>query len=444
MMKLGLFLNGGGHHVAAWRDPSVPKGAAGSIAHYAEVARLAERGRFDMLFNADSQSTFGPDDPEVWSRTTAATRPEPITLFAALSMVTTHIGLVATATTTYGDPFHVARFFATLDLVSGGRAGWNLVTSSAASEALNFGFDAHMPHAARYMRAREFAEVVTGLWDSWEDDAFINDKEAGLSFDPAKLHFLNHMGKFFKVRGPLNVPRSPQGRPVIVEAGQSDVGRELAGETAEVVFTVQQRLDDGRDFAADVKRRAQKYGRSPDDVKIMPGVLVVVGATRAEAEAKYESLQALIHPDQGVKTLSDLLGTDISKYPLDGPLPDVPLTNSQQGRQKVVIDLARRENLTIRQLYKRVAGQRAHRIVCDTAERIADSLEEWYRTGAADGFNIMPLTFPEGLRDFVDQVIPELQRRKLFRIEYEGTTLRGNLGLRRPVNRWAAGQQAAQ
>ena len=444
MMKLGLFLNGGGHHVSAWRDPSVPEGAPASIKHYAEVAQLAERGRFDMLFNADSQSTFGPDDPDVWSVTTAATRPEPITLFAALSMVTSHIGLVATATTTYGDPFHVARFFATLDLVSGGRAGWNLVTSSAASEALNFGFDAHIPHAERYVRAREFAEVVMGLWNSWEDDAFIYDKASGRSFDPAKLHFLNHQGKYFKVRGPLNVPRSPQGRPVIVEAGQSDVGRELAGETAEVVFTVQQRLDDGRDFYADVKRRAQKYGRSPDDVKIMPGVLVVVGATRAEAEAKYESLQSLIHPDHGVKTLSDLLGTDISKYPLDGPLPDVPLTNSQQGRQKVVIDLARRENLTIRELYKRVAGQRAHRIICDTGSKIADSLEEWYRAGAADGFNIMPLTFPEGLRDFVDHVVPELQRRGLYRKEYEGTTLRENLGLRRPANRWVGGRQAAQ
>ncbi len=444
MIKLGLFLNGGGHHVAAWRDPSVPPGAAADIRFYAEVARLAERGRFDMLFNADSQSTFGPDDPDVWARTTAATRLEPITLFSALSMVTSHVGLVATATTTYGDPFHVARFFATLDLVSGGRAGWNLVTSSAASEALNFGFDAHIPHAERYVRAREFAEVVMGLWDSWDDDAFIYDKEAGLSFDPAKLHFLNHQGKYFKVRGPLNVPRSPQGRPVIVEAGQSDVGRELAGETAEVVFTVQQRLDDGRDFAADVKRRAQKFGRRPEDVKIMPGVLVVVGKTREEAERKYKSLQSLIHPDQGLKTLSDLLGTDVSKYPLDGPLPDVPLTNSQQGRQKVVIDLARRENLTIRELYKRVAGQRAHRIVCDTAERIADSLEEWYRAGAADGFNIMPLTFPDGLRDFVDGVIPELQRRKLFRIEYEGTTLRENLGLSRPASRWAAGRAAAQ
>ncbi len=444
MIKLGLFLNGGGHHVAAWRDPAVPIGAAADIGFYAEVARLAERGLFDMLFNADSQSTFGPDDPDVWSRTTAATRPEPITLFAALSMVTRHIGLVATATTTYGSPFHVARFFATLDLVSGGRAGWNLVTSSAASEAFNFGFDAHMPHAERYARAREFAEVVMGLWELWEDDAFIYDRAAGRSFDPAKLHFLDHEGPYFKVRGPLNVPRSPQGRPVIVEAGQSEVGRELAGETAEVVFTVQQQLADGRDFAADVKRRAQKFGRRPEDVKIMPGVLTVVGRTRAEAEAKYESLQSLIHPDQGVKTLSDLLGIDVSQYPLDGKLPDVPLTNSQQGRQKVVIDLARRENLTIRELYKRVAGQRAHRIICDTAEGIADSLEEWYRAGAADGFNIMPLTFPDGLRDFVDGVVPELQRRKLFRTAYEGTTLRDNLGLPRPAGRWAAGQAAAQ
>lgn len=436
MMKLGLFLSGPGHHVAAWRDPLVEADAGQSLRHYIEIAKLGERGRFDFLFNADSNSTFGPDDPNVWKRTTAALRLEPLTLMGALAAVTSHIGLVSTATTTYLEPFHVARLFASLDQLSGGRAGWNLVTSSAASEALNFSRDAHAPHAERYARAAEFVQVVTGLWDSWEDDAFVLDKAEGLFFDPAKLHMLNHKGKYFSVRGPLMTRRSPQGRPIIVQAGQSEAGRALAAATAEVIFTVQQEIEPAQEFYADIKQRAAKLGRAREHIAIMPGVMVIVGATRREAEAKYEALQALIHPALGVATLSDLVGVDLSAYPLDGQLPEVPLTNTQQGRQRVVIDLARREGLTIRQLYQRVSGARAHRSLYGTPTEIADSLEHWYRSGAADGFNIMALTFPQGLADFVDHVIPELQRRKLFRTEYEGPTLRENLGLPRPPNQW--------
>ena len=439
-MKLGLFLNGEGHHVAAWRDPDVRAGASQDFAHFAELARTAERGRFDMLFYADSQSTFGPDDPDIWKRGTAACKLEPITLFSALAVVTRHIGLVCTSSTTYGDPFHVARFFASLDRLSEGRAGWNLVTSSAASEALNFSHAAHVPHAERYVRAEEFVDVVLGLWNSWDDDALLGDKARGLYYDPAKLRFLNHRGRHFQVRGPLTVLRSPQGHPVIVQAGQSEEGRALAARTAEVIFTVQQDIAKAREFYADIKSRAQRYGRAPDEVKIMPGVLTVLGATRAEAEDKYGRLQSLIHPEHGVKILSDMVGIDLARYPLDGPLPDAPPSNTQQGRQKVVYELARRENLSIRELYKRVAGQRAHRTICGTAGEVADSLEEWFSTGAADGFNIMPLTFPRDLDEFVAGVVPELQRRGLYRADYEGTTLRDNLGLPHPGRRRRAAE----
>jgi alkanesulfonate monooxygenase len=441
MMKLGLFLHGPGQHIAAWRDPSVDAGAGMKLSHYIQLAQLGERGLFDFVFNADTQATFGPDDIEVWKRNTVSQRIEPLTLLGALAAVTKHIGLVATATTTYLEPFHVARIFASLDQLSEGRAGWNLVTSSAPAEALNFSHAAHAPHADRYDRAAEFAQVVLGLWDTWEDDAFLMDKAQGLFFDPAKLHVLNHKGRHFSVRGPLMIRRSPQGRRVIVHAGQSEAGRSLAAQTAEVVFSVEQDLVKAREFYADLKARAARHGRSPDSIKIMPGVQAVIGRSKAEAEDKYGRLQSLIHPEVGVAYLSEMMGTDVSGYPLDGPLPDLPLTNSQQGRQKVIVELARRENLTIRQLYQRVAGTRAHRTICGTAADIADSLEHWYKSGAADGFNILSLTYPHGLADFVDQVVPELQRRKLFRTAYEGKTLRENLGLPRPANRFAAREQ---
>jgi alkanesulfonate monooxygenase len=438
MMKLGLFLHGPGQHIAAWRDPASDPGAGMSLRHYVHLTQLGERALFDFVFNADTQATFGPDDVEVWKRNTVAHRIEPITLLGALAAVTQHIGLVATATTTYLEPFHMARMFASLDQLSEGRAGWNLVTSSAPAEALNFSHAAHAPHGDRYERAAEFVQVVLGLWDTWEDYAFAMDKAAGLFFDPEKLHMLNHKGKHFSVRGPLMIQRSPQGRPVIVHAGQSEAGRTLAAQAAEVVFSVEQDIEKARAFYADLKSRAAKHGRPPDSIKIMPGVQAVIAGSKAEAEDKYERLQSLIHPELGVAYLSEMLGTDISGYPLDGPLPEVPLTNSQQGRQKVIIELARRENLTIRQLYKKVAGTRAHRTICGTAGEIADSLEHWYRSGAADGFNILTPTLPEGFEDFVAQVVPELQRRGLFRTQYEGRTLRENLGLARPDNLRAA------
>ena len=434
-MRLGMFINGEGHHISGWRHPDSKAGAGQAIQHYVEMAHLAERGKFDMLFKADSQSTFGPDDINSWKRTTSASQFEPITMFAALAMVTKNIGLVATSSTTYNDPFHVARFFASLDLMSGGRAGWNLVTSSAASEAYNFSYDAHVPHEHRYERAREFVQVVMGLWECWEPDAYLGNKEEGLYFDPAKLHFLNHKGKHFKVRGPLTVMPSPQRRPVVVQAGQSEDGRDLAAETAEVLFAVQQKIESARDAYNNIKGRMAAKGRRPESLLIMPGVMPVIGRTREEAEAKFEELNKLILPEQGVPVLSDMVGTDLSKYPLDGPLPPKPPINTQQGRQAVVYEMAEREKLTIRQLYQKLTGQRAHRVVCGTAQSIADDLELWFKTGGADGFNLMPLTALHGLADIVDQLIPELQRRGLFRTEYEATTLRGNLGIPEPVAR---------
>jgi alkanesulfonate monooxygenase len=432
-MKLGAFLHPTGHHVAAWRHPRAQADGGVNFLHYAELARTAERGRFDMLFLADSAAVWEAS-PEALSRSPRSDHFEPLTLLSALAAVTARIGLVATVTTTYNEPFHVARKFASLDLLSGGRSGWNLVTSSNQAEAYNFSRDAHLAHAARYDRAREFAQVVLGLWDSWGDDAFVRDKASGRYFEPDKLNILDHNGRHFRVKGPLNVARSPQGRPVLVQAGSSEPGKDLAAETAEVIFTAHQTLADAMAFYADVKGRLDRYGRDPDHLKVMPGVFPVVGRTEQEAEDKFGELQELIHPEVGLSLLSGMLGgVDLSGYPVDGPLPDLPETNGGKSRQDLLVRLAHREGLTIRQLYLRIAGARGHRQIRGTPQTIADELEAWFRGGAADGFNIMPPMLPGSLDDFVGLVIPELQRRGLFRTEYEGRTLRENLGLPRPA-----------
>jgi len=435
MMKLGLFIQGGGHHVAAWRHPSTPYGASQSMAHYAEIAGLAERGRFDMIFFADSLVSFGPDDLDVWKRGAAVSRIEPVTMLSALSVLTQNIGLVATFSTSFIEPYYVARLFASLDKISGGRAGWNLVTSAAPSEPHSFSRTGHATAAERYARAGEFADVVIGLWNTWEDDAFIEDRENGLYFDPAKMHYLNHKGDHFQVRGPLNIRRSPQGHPVIVQAGQSEAGRQLAARTTEVIFSVQQQIEPARQFRDDIHARASRYGREPASIKIMPGVMPFVSPTRAQAQEKFEEMQSLIHPELGIRVISEMIGVDLRGYDLDGPLPEVKTIVGQSGRQQVVMDMARQENLSIRQVYQRVAGARAHRMIHGSPADIADDLEAWFKKGAADGFNIMPPLFPDGLKDFVDLVVPELQRRGLFRREYEGKTLRENLGLPFPAHR---------
>jgi alkanesulfonate monooxygenase len=437
-MRLGAFLLGAGHHVAAWRHPQARADGGLDFHHYRHLAQTAERGRFDMIFFADGLALWvRGKGGEAAGRFGQVASFEPLTLLSALSVVTEHIGLAATVSTTYNEPFHLARKFASLDHLSGGRAAWNLVTSATEAEAHNFSRARHMDHDLRYARAREFVEVATGLWDSWEDDALLYDKESGLFFDPEKLHSLHHQGSHFAVAGPLNIARPPQGHPVIIQAGSSDTGQDLAAQTAEVVFTAQQTLEEARAFYGGLKAKLALYGRSPDHLKIMPGVFPVIGRTPQQARDRYEQLQELIHPAVGLSLLSALVGADLSAYPLDGPLPDLPETNGQKSRLQLVSSQAQRENLTIRELYLAVAGARGHRTILGTPAQIADQLEEWFVGGAADGFNIMPPFLPGGLEEFVELVIPELQRRDLFRSEYEGTTLRENLGLPRPANRFS-------
>ena len=432
-LHLGAFLMATGHHIAAWRHPSVPRGAGVDLAHYRALARLAESACFDLLFIADSLAAA--EGPQA-ARMARSDLFEPLTLLAALSGATERIGLVATVTTSYHEPFSVARAFASIDQLSGGRAGWNLVTSDAAAEAGNFGRDSHLGHAERYARASEFQQVVNGLWDSWADDAFVRDQASGQYYRADGVRALDHRGDHFAVRGPLNVPRSPQGRPVLVQAGASPAGLGLAARSAEVVFTAQPDLASAQAFYGDLKRRAAAVGRCPDSLKIMPGVYVTVAATAAEARTKEAELRELVDPQVGIALLGRMLGNfDLSGYPADGPLPELPLTDSgQQSRQRLLTDLARRENLSLAQLGQRIAGGRGHLSLMGSAGEVADVLQDWFEQGAADGFNLMAPLLPGGLEDIVQHLVPELQRRGLFRDAYTGRTLREHLGLARPAN----------
>ncbi|KML56820.1 nitrilotriacetate monooxygenase [Burkholderia cepacia] len=444
-LHLGAFLYPTGHHIAAWRHPGSQADAGVDFHHYARLAQAAEAAKFDLVFLADGVGTRG-DDVEFLSRTAHSyvAQFEPLTLLSALAVVTERIGLVGTASTSFNEPFHIARKFASLDHISGGRAGWNLVTSSSAHEARNFNRDTHFDHAERYARAEEFADVVHGLWDSWDDDAFVRDRASGRFFDPEKRHVLDHRGRFFQVRGPLNVARPPQGHPVVVQAGSSPAGTRLAARTAEVIFTAQQTLDDAVAFYADVKGQLAAFGRDPDSLKIMPGVFPVVGRTESEAKEKFDALQSLIDPKVGLALVSGLTGGfDLSAYPLDGPIPPLPETNASKSRQALTIELARRENLTIRELYLRIAGARGHWQLVGTPEQIVDQLEERFVRYGADGYNVMAPTLPGGLDDFIALVLPELRRRGLFRSDYAGHTLREHLGLRRPVRDVAAAREAS-
>lgn len=437
-MRLGAFMTSPGQNSFAWCHPDVAPDFGVNIDEYANALRIAERGKFDMMFLADNQGVW---ERELASLGTAGTIAhfEPITLLSALAVLTRRIGLVATSSTSFNYPWHVARQFASLDHISRGRAGWNVVTSANEAEAYNFGFERHFGHAERYRRAEEFVDVVIGLWDSFEDDAFVYDKKTGRFFDPDKLHVLNHDGEHLKVRGPLNVPRTPQGRPVIVQAGSSPAGIELGARTAEVVFTAQTILPKARDFYATLKNRMDFYSRSPDELKVMPGLFPVAGRTRAEAEDKYALLRSLVDVDTALTSLSSSLGgIDLSGYALDDPMPELPHANGWQSRQQVILDKAHAKGLTLRETAIDVASTRGHQLIIGTAEDIADHMQEWFEAGAADGFNVGPQTLPGGLADFVDLVIPELRRRGLFRDEYEGATLRENLGLSRPANRFAA------
>lgn len=440
-IKLGAFLMQTGHHIAAWRHPGAQADAGVNIRHYADLARRAEAAKFDAIFLADAVGVRNSELDSL-SRTAHSDHFEPLTLLSALAMVTERIGLIATVSTTYNEPYHVARKFASLDHISGGRSGWNLVTSSGQGEAQNFNLDEHVDHARRYARAAEFHDVVLGLWDSWEDDAFVRDAASGQYFDPGKVHPLNHRGEHFRVRGPLNVARSPQGRPVVVQAGASPAGRDLAARTAEVIFVAHQTFDEAQAFYRDIKQRAQVYGRDPGQIKIMPGIFPVIGRSQEEAEEKFARLQDLIHPVVGVQLLSNMIGADLRGYPVDGPLPELPETNGGKSRQQLLADLARRDGLSIRELYLRIAGARGHQQIVGTPKRVADQLQQWFEEEGADGFNIMSPWLPGGLDDFIELALPELRRRGLVRSEYQGSTLREHLGLHRPAHPAAAARGA--
>src|SRR4051812_11451525 len=433
-LRLGAFMRPVSIHTGAWRYPGAWPDANFNFSHIKHLIRKLEAGKFDAFFMADHLAVLNmPIDAQRRSNTFTCFDPSP--LLRARGGATAHMGLTATGSTTFDEPYHIARRFASLDHISGGRAGWNIVTTSNPDAALNFGLEDHMEHAERYKRAREFYDVVTGLWDSFADDAFVRDVESGLYFDPEKMHVLNHKAKYFSVRGPLNIARPVQGWPVIVQAGASEDGRQLAAETAEAVFTGGGPLADGQKLYADIKGRMDKLGRDREHLKILPGAFVVVGDSVDEAKGKRAKLDSMVHYDSAIASLSVQLGTDASGFDPDGQLPPIPETNaSKSGRQRLV-DAAARGKLTVRQLAERVGGYGGLSFV-GTPQTIADQMEEWLTTYGCDGFNIMFPYLPEGLFDFVDRVVPELQKRGIFRTEYEGATLRENLGLPRPKNRF--------
>lgn len=441
-LRLGAFMRPVSIHTAAWRYPGGTPDANFNLKALVKYAQTLERGKFDAFFMADHLAVLNmPMD--ALKRSATVTSFDPLTLLPALAMATKHLGLIATASSTFEPAYTIARRFASLDHISEGRAGWNLVTTSNPDAALNFGMDDQMPHAERYARAREFFDVVTGLWDSWADDAFVRDVDNGLYFDPSRLHVLDHKGKYLKVRGPLNIARPVQGWPVIVQAGASDAGRQLAAETAEMVFAAGGPIQGAREFYADVKGRAKKVGRNPDYIKILPGAFVVVGDSLDEAKEKRARLDSLVNYDSSIAAVSMALGVDARKFDPDKPLPDdIPETEASKSGRDRVIELGKRENLTVRQIAGRLGGYGGLGML-GTPAMIADQMEEWLVTEACDGFNVMFPYLPGGLDDFVDKVVPELQRRGLFRTEYEGTTLRENLGLPRPENRFFAAKARA-
>lgn len=425
-MHFGLFLLGTGSHIAGWRQPGAMD-TFQDIEKVRQIAATAERGLFDLIFMGDNLNADPASHPSYTARL------EPMTLLAAIAGATRHIGLGGTVSTTYADPFSVARAFASLDHISGGRAAWNAVTTSAPAAAANFGTQ-HPDHARRYERAGEFVDVVTGLWDCWADDAICADRASGVYIDPAKVRPLDHEGPFFKVKGPLNIGRSPQGHPIISQAGGSEPGQMLAARTADIVFAVVQDLAEAKAGYDSLKARLPAFGRHPDEVCVLPGVMPVVGRTAKEAREKLNDLMQFVDTSNALGMLSERFGHDMSAYALDGPIPDLPEADTYKSFTGVLLSKARRDGMSLRDLYNLVAAARGHWVLCGAAEEVADTLQQWFEAGAADGFNVMPPYFPGAFDDFVDLVIPILQERGLFRTTYEGTTLRDLLGLKRPAN----------
>jgi FMN-dependent oxidoreductase (nitrilotriacetate monooxygenase family) len=433
-LHLNAFLMEAGHHEAAWRLPESNPRADFDLAHWVHLARLAESARFDSLFLADGPALQGTGEFR------APGQLEPLTLLTALAAVTEHIGLIATVSTTYNEPYNLARRLASVDHVTGGRVGWNIVTSATEAEAANFGLADRPLHADRYQRAEEFLEVALKLWDSFGEDAVLADKETGRWGDPTRIRAINHVGQHFRVAGGLNVPRPPQGYPLLVQAGASPDGRAFAGRFAEAVFTAHQTLASAQDFYADLKQRAAANGRDPDHVVVLPGIVPILGATEAEARAKAQRLDDLRVPEYGLAALATVLEVDPAELPLDAPLPEHVVDRTRRegfvSRADLIIEFATRESLTVRQVLSRLGGGRGHNVVVGTPEQVAETLETWFTQGAADGFNVMGAALPSGLEEFIDQVLPLLRARGLFREEYAGATLRDNYGLPRPANRF--------
>lgn len=428
-LHLNAFLMGVGHHEAAWRHPRTSEHEVLDVAHFVRLGQIAERGKLDSVFFADGLAV----GPNIRRNTQAIF--EPITLLSAIAGGTSKVGLIATASTGYNHPYTLARAFASLEHISGGRAGWNIVTSGQEQEALNFGYDSIPDHAGRYRRAQEFVDVVNRLWDSWEDDAVVLDVDNAIFADPERVHPINHVGEAFRVRGPLNSPRSPQGRPVLVQAGSSEDGKDLAARYAEVVFTAQRTIAEGQDFYRDLKRRLPRYGRGAEDLQILPGIVPFIGSTEKEARDLEREFTNLISPDYALGQLSNFFNVDLTGLPLDSRLPPLPPESEIQGhksRSTLVRQLAASEDLTIRELIGRLGGGRGHRTITGTPEQIADDLIAWVDAGAADGFNVMPPYLPGGLEDFVDHVVPILQARGRFRDDYTASTLRGHYGIELP------------
>ncbi|MCX5045681.1 LLM class flavin-dependent oxidoreductase [Aldersonia sp. NBC_00410] len=437
---LNAFLMGVGHHEAAWRHPRTTPSNALDVVHYQNLGRIAERGKLDSVFFADGLAV----GPRVKNNVQAIF--EPVTLLSAIATVTERVGLIATSSTTYSDPYTTARKFTSLDHISAGRAGWNIVTSAGADEAVNFGLDGTPLHAGRYDRATEFVDVTLELWDSWEDDAVRLDVESGIFANPDKVHTIDHNGEHFRIRGPLNSPRSVQGRPLLVQAGSSESGKDFAARYAEAVFTAQRTLEQGQAFYRDLKARVVKAGRSADDLKVLPGIVPFIADTAEEARALEQSFTDLISPEYSLRQLSNILGVDLTEHSLDAPLPPLPPIEQIEGhksRYQLVKDLAGDGKLTVRELIGLLGGGRGHRTFAGTPEQVADELEQWFTEGAADGFNIMPPYLPGGLEDFVDRVVPILQQRGLFRDDYTSTTLRGHYGLGELDNQFAAARAEA-
>lgn len=435
-MSIGMNILGLGGHGAAWRLGEAPPSALLDVDYFTNIARISERGTLDAIFLADGPALIG-DVAEA-----PAGRLEPTVLLTAVALATSHIGVIATASSTYNDPYNLARRLASIDHISGGRAAWNVVTTAGDVAARNFGLTGAPLHADRYGRAAEFIEIANKLWDSWEDDAIIADRERGVFADPSKVHAINHDGAHFSVHGALNVPRSPQGRPVLVQAGSSEGGKALGSRYADAIFTTQTTLEDGVEFYNEMKGRARSWGRDPDSLKIMPGLSTVIGSTEAEANARCDLLDSF-HGEQGLAgQIAQRIGINVAELKLDEELPwdrigDVrDLTTGSHGFFQAQINLARREKLTVRQLSRRIRS--GHRLLVGTPEQVADSLEQWFLSGAADGFNIMPDVFPSGAEIFVDHVVPLLRKRGIFRHEYSGKTLRHHLGLERPESQFTA------